>query len=119
MPCGEHSHVHYQPININPDFWLWNHPGDFLKCADASWALDNPFSGPTDLKQQHDAPQHHATSQPCVAQDHEKTQLFCNAHECHTCRSCKALAARQFALATNDLVNHFTKVINYEPQPLC
>ena len=101
--------------SINPDFQLWSNPRDFPKCTDTSWAPDNPFSGPTDLKQQHDAPQHDAMSQPCVAQDCKKTQFFNDAHEHHTCRSCKALAAKQFALATSDLVDCFTKAINYEP----
>ena len=81
MPHGERSHVHHQSINLDPDIPLWNHSRDFPKHADAAWAPDNPFSGHNDLKQLHNASKHCATSQYCVAQDCEKTQIFFDAHE--------------------------------------
>jgi hypothetical protein len=118
MPCGEHSHVHYQPINIDPDFPLWHHPRDFLKHADASWAPDNPFLGHINLKQQHNALKHRATSLPCMAQDCEKTRIFFDANKHRTCTSIEELAAKHFAQAMSELVHCCRSAIIYLPQQL-
>jgi hypothetical protein len=118
MPHGERSHVHYQPINIDPDFPLWHHPRDFPKHTDASWAPDNPFSGHTDLKEQHHASMHCATSQSCATQDCEKTQFFFNAHEHRINMSIEELAAKHFAQATSELVDRCRSTIIYDPRQL-
>jgi hypothetical protein len=118
MPCGEHSHIHYQPININPDFPLWHYPRDFPKGTDASWAPDNPFSGHINLKQQHNALKHCAMSQPCVAQDCEKRQFFFDADEHCISMSSKELTAKHFAQAMSELVDCCRSAIIYNPQQL-
>jgi hypothetical protein len=104
MTRGERSHDHFPPININRDFPLWNHPRDFPKHTDASWAPDNPFSGHTNLKQQHDASKHRATSQPCIAQDRAKIEIFYNAHKHRTYESHEEFTPRCFAQSTYQTV---------------
>ena len=114
MPCGEHSHVHFPPININQDFPLWNHPRDFLKHADALWAPDNPFSGHINLKQQHDALKHCATSQPSIPQDCGNMDFFFDADKHQICRSHEELAAN-FTQATSELFDHCRSTIIFDP----
>ena len=118
MPHGERSHVHHQTINIDPDVPLWHHAREFPKRADASWAPDNPLSGHTNPKQQHDASQHRAMSQLCVAQDCEKTDFFFDAHEHHISMSIEELAAKHFAQATSELVDRCRSAIIYDPRQL-
>jgi hypothetical protein len=79
------------------------------------WAPDNPFSGHIDLKQQHNASKHRATSQPCVAQDCEKMEYFFDAHEHHISMSIEELAAKHFAPATSELVDRCRSAIIYDP----
>ena len=118
MPCGERSHIHFPSININRDFPFWNHPRDFLKHADALWAPDNPFSGHTNLKKQHDASKHRAMSQPCLAQDCEKIEFFFNAHKHCTYESHKEFTPMHFVQAMRELLDCCRSTVNYDPQQL-
>jgi hypothetical protein len=83
------------------------------------WAPDNPFLGHINLKQQHDASKHCATSQPYMAQDCEKMQIFFDANEHRICISSKELAAKHFAQATSELVDRCRSAIIYDPRQLC
>jgi len=120
MPSSDRYHNNHQPIKLDPEKPCWLHPSNARKRSGTHQVPDNPFSGPSCPKREHDAFLHHTMSRPCPVLGRNKLSFEYpyEASKPRTLHSSNEKLIAEFVQAMSDLISRYRKMTSYDSRQL-